>query len=96
MYSIHARYMQDTGTFFDAPACYMKKLKLYMCICVYMYVYVYMTFIRACIYRGSSYVTVSVRICMYLHVDACIWDTYLYLNPLLTEICWNEYMHVWV
>jgi hypothetical protein len=41
-------------------------------ICMYMYVYVYIMFMRACMFGGSSYVPVSVRICMYLHVYACI------------------------
>jgi hypothetical protein len=89
--------MQDTCKIHACFSCTLHVIcKSWCYITMYMHVYVYMTFIRACIFGGSSYVPVLVRICMYMHVYACIWDTCLYLNPLQTEICWNAYMHVLV
>ncbi len=72
-FKIHARYRH----FVRCPCMlYVIADNTWYCICMYMYVYVYMTFIRGCMFGGSSYVPVSVRIswCMYLHVYACIWD----------------------
>ena len=69
IYNIHARYMQNTGITIVRGDVHIKKLILYL----YVYVHIGIYCIYTCMYfLGSSYMTVSVHICIYLHIYACI------------------------
>ena len=78
---IHTLYMHDTYNIQACFSCLLHVLcKSWYYMCMYMYVYVYMTFIRACIFGGSSYVPV----CLYQYVHVCIC---MYMPVSETHVC---------
>ncbi len=72
---IYTIYMQDTCKIQALQSCLeMFISKNWYYICMYKYVYGIYCIYTCMYFLGSSYMPVSVRMCIYLHVYACIWE----------------------